>query len=150
MSARGRACLCVVTGAGAGEGGGGGGMGWVNRDQGAAGGLREGLCAQRSWRAAEEAEGATCRRGLLDAGVGPSVAAQHNQQARLRSTGPGQVLIRASLITPPSRTCRLSTPWPHRHSLADARSWVSSPQQAMAMRDAGWLLGGTEGAMLIG
>ncbi|PNW71416.1 hypothetical protein CHLRE_16g653350v5 [Chlamydomonas reinhardtii] len=38
----------------------------------------------------------------------------------------------------------------YMHSLADARSWVSSPQQAMAMRDAGWLLGGTEGAMLIG
>ncbi|KAG2441679.1 hypothetical protein HXX76_003297 [Chlamydomonas incerta] len=38
----------------------------------------------------------------------------------------------------------------YMHTLADARSWVTSPQQAMAMRDAGWLLGGTEGAMLIG
>ncbi|KAG2451879.1 hypothetical protein HYH02_003654 [Chlamydomonas schloesseri] len=38
----------------------------------------------------------------------------------------------------------------YMQSLADARSWVTSPQQAMAMRDAGWLLGGTEGAMLIG
>ncbi|GIL74850.1 hypothetical protein Vretifemale_4715, partial [Volvox reticuliferus] len=37
----------------------------------------------------------------------------------------------------------------YKHSLSDARGFVSSPEQAMGMREAGWLMGGTEGVMLI-
>ncbi|GLI69505.1 hypothetical protein VaNZ11_014139 [Volvox africanus] len=37
----------------------------------------------------------------------------------------------------------------YKHFLSDARGFVSSPEQAMGMREAGWLMGGTEGVMLI-
>ncbi|KAG2485268.1 hypothetical protein HYH03_015943 [Edaphochlamys debaryana] len=37
----------------------------------------------------------------------------------------------------------------YKHALAEARSFVSSPEQAMGLRDAGWLQGGTEGCVLI-
>ncbi|EFJ46631.1 hypothetical protein VOLCADRAFT_105382 [Volvox carteri f. nagariensis] len=37
----------------------------------------------------------------------------------------------------------------YKHALSGARGFVSSPEQAMGMRDAGWLMGGTEGVMLI-
>ncbi|GLC38711.1 hypothetical protein PLESTF_001691300 [Pleodorina starrii] len=38
----------------------------------------------------------------------------------------------------------------YKHFLSDARGFVASPEQAMGMREAGWLMGGTEGVMLIG